>query len=131
MRARKFPSPKYEKNWYLKENKRDSTTRVVREQAVQLSHAWKDFRAGLSKDEQEQIEGKKPSVEGLIAMVSAVANEWQNKRTSSKSGKAMKYFTSFCETLKAHSYMLEILPDGSEYVSLFTGTLKTIINVRE
>lgn len=64
-------------------------------------------------------------------MVNKVANEWQNKRTASKSGKYMKHFTSFCETLKAHSSLLEILPDGSEYVSLFTGTLKTIINVRE
>jgi len=64
-------------------------------------------------------------------MVITVRDEWQNKRTSSKSGRAMKHFTSFCETLKAHSYMLEILPEGSEYVSLFTGSLKTIINVRE
>jgi hypothetical protein len=62
-------------------------------------------------------------------MVHSVAREWQNKRAESKSGKYMKYFRGFCETLVAHSYMLEVLPSGNEYVSLFTGTLKTIINV--
>ena len=108
---------------------RDPTTKVIREQAVLLSHVWKVFRETIPKSEQENLEGKIPSVEGLIEIVEAVAREWQNKRTTSKSGRYMKYFTSFCETLDAHSYMLEVLPNGNEYVSLFTGTLKTIINV--
>lgn len=108
---------------------RDSTTKVIREQGVLLSHAWKVFRETIPKSEQENLEGKIPSVEGLIGIVGAVARDWQNKRTASKSGKYMKYFTSFCETLDSHSYMLEVLPNGNEYVSLFTGTLKTIINV--
>jgi hypothetical protein len=94
-----------------------------------LSHTWKSFRVTIPKSEQEDLEGKIPSVEGLIGMVHSVAREWQNKRAESKSGKYMKYFRSFCETLVAHSYMLEVLPSGNEYVSLFTGTLKTIINV--
>ena len=69
-------------------------------------------------------------MEGLIAMVNTVANEWQSQEMTSKSGRFMNNFTSFCETLKAHSSLLEILPEGNEYVSLFTGTLKTIINVK-
>jgi hypothetical protein len=108
---------------------RDPTTKVLREQAVLLSHASKVFRTTLPKSEQEDLEGKIPTVEGLIGMVDAVAKEWQNKRTASQSGKYMKHFTSFCETLDAHSSVLEVLPDGNEYVSLFTGTLKTIIHV--
>ena len=84
---------------------------------------------GTRGREQEELEGRIPSVEGLIAMVDTVARDWNNKRVASKSGKYMKYFTGFCETLDAHSYMLEVLPNGNEYVSLFTGTLKTIIHV--
>jgi hypothetical protein len=96
---------------------------------VLLSHAWKLFRTTLPKSEQEELEGKIPTVKGLIGMVDTVAKEWQNKRAASRSGKFMKHFISFCETLDAHSAMLEVLPDGSEYVSLFTGTLKSIIHV--
>jgi hypothetical protein len=118
------------RKWLNNTKWRDPRSRIVREQAVKLSHAWKDFRASLSKDEQEQLEGKKPSVEGLISMVNTVANEWQSQGMTSKSGRFMNNFTSFCETLKAHSSLLEILPEGNEYVSLFTGTLKTIINVK-
>jgi hypothetical protein len=108
----------------------DPTTRIVREQAIKLSRVWKDFRTSLPKDEQEQLEKKKPSVEGLVAMVNTVASEWQGQRTASRSGRFMNSFIGFCGTLKAHSTLLEILPEGNEYISLFTGSLKTIINVR-
>jgi hypothetical protein len=113
---------------YLTGN-RDQTTIVLREKAVLLSHAWKVFRTTLPRNEQEQLEGNIPSVEGLVGMVETVSKEWETKRTNSKSGKFMKYFTGFCSTLDAHSYMLEVLPGGNEYVSLFTGVLKTVVNV--
>ncbi|KFX93903.1 hypothetical protein O988_06577 [Pseudogymnoascus sp. VKM F-3808] len=106
----------------------DPTTKQLKEQAVLLSHAWKVFRATIPKSDQEVFEGRIPSIEGLVGMVNTVARNWENKRATSKSGKYMKYFTAFCRTLDAHSNMLEILPSGSEYVSLFTGTLKTIIH---
>ncbi|KAF8846683.1 hypothetical protein BDZ45DRAFT_608575, partial [Acephala macrosclerotiorum] len=107
---------------------RDPITRALREQAVRLSHTWNSFRVRIPRSEQEELEGRIPSVEGLIGMVDTVAREWQNKREESKSRKYMKYFTGFCQTLDAHSYMLEVLPSGNQYVSLFTGSLKTIIN---
>lgn len=62
-------------------------------------------------------------------MVETVARNWENKRATSKSGKYIKYFTDFCQTLDAHAHMLEILPNGNKYMSLFTGTLTTIIHV--
>jgi hypothetical protein len=109
---------------------RDPITEGLREQAFLLSHSWKKFRENIPKSERDDFEGRVPSIEGLIEMVHSVAAAWENKRTASKSGKFMKYFVRFCETLDAHSTMLKLLPGGSEYVSLFTGTLKTIINVR-
>jgi hypothetical protein len=109
---------------------RDPTTRMVKDRAVLLSHAWKVFRETIPKNEREDLDGQVPSVEGLVGMVDTTARDWQAKRAKTKTGKFMKYFTGFCETLDAHSAMLEVLPDGNEYVSLFTGTLKTIISVR-
>ena len=112
------------------DNIRDPTTKMVKERAVLLSHAWKVFRETIPKSEREDLEGRVPSVEGLVEMVDTSARVWQEKRTNSKTGKFMKYFNGFCRTLDAHSTMLQILPDGNEYVSLFTGTLKTIISVK-
>src|SRR3954453_6068006 len=107
----------------------DPLTKVMREQAVLLSQTWKSFRGTIPKSEQDEIEGKVPSVDGLIGMVETAATEWQKKRTATRSGRFMKHFTGFCQTLDAHSSMLEVLPNGNEYVSLFTGSVKTIINV--
>lgn len=108
----------------------DPTSKILREKAVLLSHAWKVFRTTLPNEEQEELEGQVPSVSGLVGMVMSVSTAWNEKRGSSKRGKFMKCFTAFSQTLEAHSYMLEVLPVGNEYVSLFTGVLKTLINVR-
>lgn len=45
-------------------------------------------------------------------------------------GRAVGYFHKFCRTLGAHSSLLKVLPEGSEYVSIFTGTLNAVIKVR-
>ena len=103
---------------------------MLRDEAVLLSHAWKLFRQNIPKAEQADFEARPPSVDGLVNMVDSIARDWQNKRNTTKSGRFMKYFISFCETLDAHSTMLEMLPNGSEYVSLFTGALKSIIKIR-
>ena len=104
---------------------------MLREKAVLLSHVWKVFRTTLPKDEQEVLEGEVPNVNGLIGMIESTSKSWQGKRMASKSGRFMKHFTGFCGTLDAHSYMLEVLPGGNEYVSLFTGVLKSVVNVSD
>ncbi|EPE33341.1 hypothetical protein GLAREA_06353 [Glarea lozoyensis ATCC 20868] len=118
----------YYEPWKPVDADTNPTTIVLREKAVLLSHAWKVFRITLPKNEQEALEGTVPSVQGLIGMVESTSKRWQDKRMTSKSGKFMKHFTGFCGTLDSHSYMLEVLPGGNEYVSLFTGVLKTVVN---
>ncbi|KAG9228395.1 hypothetical protein BJ875DRAFT_547773 [Amylocarpus encephaloides] len=118
----------YYEPWEPDDRNTDPTTRILKEKGVLLSHAWKVFRTTIPKDEQETLEGKIPSVSGLVDMVSSVAKEWQTTRETNKSGRFMKHFTRFCQTLDSHSYMLEVLPIRNEYVSLFTGVLKTVIN---
>jgi hypothetical protein len=63
----------------------------------------------------------------LISMVTTVSTEWENKRGKGKGGKAKSYFHRFCRTLDAHSNMLEVVPKSDKYVSLFTGTITSII----
>lgn len=62
-------------------------------------------------------------------MVDSIARNWKERRDKTKTGKFMNHFTGFCSTLDAHSNMLEVLPNGNQYVSLFTGSLKSIIKV--
>ena len=44
-------------------------------------------------------------------------------------GKTRRYFDKFCATLTSHSAMLEVLPNQSQYLSIFCGVVKTIIKV--
>ncbi|KAJ4982814.1 phytanoyl- dioxygenase family protein [Stagonosporopsis vannaccii] len=52
---------------------------------------------------------------------------WEAKRWTGKRGKAKSYFHRLCNTLDAHSNVLDVIPRGSEYTSIFAGTLTTII----
>ncbi len=70
-----------------------------------------------------------PTVEGLIELVQKVATVSQAKRDNSRQGKIMKAFHKFCGTVDSHKAMLELLPSGSEYVSILTGSLNVVIQV--
>jgi hypothetical protein len=67
---------------------------------------------------------------GVIGMVTDVEKMWQNKRKEGRRGRTMNYFHRLCRTLDAHSNILEVVPKGNEYVSIFAGTITTIIKVR-
>lgn len=56
-----------------------------------------------------------------------MSNTWEAKRLTGKRGKAKSYFHRLCATLDSHSNMLDVVPRSNEYVSLFAGTLTTII----
>lgn len=68
-------------------------------------------------------------MQGLIEMIHSYTVYRKDERGKTKRGKFMNYFTNVCSTLESHEVMLEVLPGGNEYVSLFTGVLKTLITV--
>lgn len=70
-----------------------------------------------------------PTIEGVIDVVQELRLSWQAKRESGRRGKVMKMFHKFCSSIHSHKTLLEILPDGNEYVSIFTGTLNLVIRV--
>src|SRR6266536_4177063 len=39
-------------------------------------------------------------------------------------GKARRYFDKFCRSLSSHSTILEVLPNQSQYLSIFCGVVK-------
>lgn len=76
------------------------------------------------------IDEDEPSVLGVVNTVKKITDNWEAKRKEGRTGKAKTYFHKFCGVLKSHSAVIQILPQGNEYVSLFTGTLNTILKVR-
>jgi hypothetical protein len=69
-------------------------------------------------------------MESVCEMVKKAESAWQVQRKAGNRGKVSSRFHKFCGTLDAHSSLLKVLPEGSEYVSLFSGSLNAVIQVR-
>lgn len=68
-------------------------------------------------------------MEGVIDTVQKLQRAWESRRNNSRLAKAQRLFHKFCGTLNAHRLLIEVLPSGNEYVSIFTGTLNAVIQV--
>lgn len=96
-------------------------------EADKLQKQWQSFRETSDKDEQLDTKRISPTISSAIQVITDMSNTWETKRWTGKRGKAKSYFHRLCNTLDAHSNMLDIVPRSNEYVSLFAGTLTTII----
>lgn len=108
---------------------RDPTTDIIRSESAKLKEKWLAFYQKSPKDEQVDLENFKPTIEGVVDMVQKMTDSWQLRKKQGRVGKANMLFHKFCGTLKSHSELIKLLPDGNEYVSVFTGTLNAIIKV--
>ncbi|KAK3994206.1 phytanoyl-CoA dioxygenase [Cladorrhinum sp. PSN332] len=105
----------------------DPITRVIAVEASKLKEKWLQFQTSSSKQDRLDLDAFEPTVEGVIDLVNSLNASVQAKRKSGILGKIMPRFHKFCEKLDSHSAMLKILPEGNDYVSIFSGALTTII----
>ncbi|KAI1276256.1 hypothetical protein F5Y07DRAFT_366932 [Xylaria sp. FL0933] len=105
----------------------DPITEVIVIESNKLLQKWYSFISNCSSDDRLDVTRSEPTMEGVIDLVRELTAATQAKKESSRSGKAMRYFHKFCDTLNEHKSMLKIIPEGSEYVSVFAGTLNVII----
>lgn len=105
----------------------DPITNVLSVEAAKLQEQWFLFQKFIPKEEQIDVRNSEPTIDGVIKMVATVSKAWQAKREKGKRGKATGLFHRLCGTLDAHSSMLEVVPKGNEYASLFAGTIISII----
>ncbi|KAK4227774.1 phytanoyl-CoA dioxygenase [Podospora fimiseda] len=105
----------------------DPVTRVLAIEAAKLKEKWLQFQTNSSKEDKLDLDAFEPTVDGVIDLVKSLNASVQAKRKGGIVGKIMTRFHKFCDKLDSHSNMLKILPDGNEYVSIFAGTLTTII----
>ncbi|EXU98462.1 hypothetical protein X797_008409 [Metarhizium robertsii] len=109
------------------ENDSNPVTRIVSVEAAKLCEKWVKFRQSCSKDDQLDLTTSEPTIDSVLDMVERMNKAWQEKRKQGAGGKAMAFFHKFCGTLDSHSSLLKLLPEGNEYVSIFTGTLNAVI----
>lgn len=83
-----------------------------------------------SKDDQIDLETFDPTFQGVRDLIISVTETLEAKRKTGASGRITSGFHSFCDKLDSHAAFLKMLPDGNEYVSVFTGSLSAIIKVR-
>ncbi|KAK5625865.1 hypothetical protein RRF57_001581 [Xylaria bambusicola] len=111
----------------LSDIERDPVTNVITIESNKLLQKWHSFLGNCSNDDRLDLSRSEPTMEGVIDLVREITLTSRVKNQNSRRGKAMKYFHKFCETLDAHKSILKIIPEGSEYVSVFAGTLNVII----
>ena len=95
----------------------------------ELNRAWERFRNTLPLEERVQFEKRAQTVADVINVVENVERVWRQKKRTGFFGKTKTYFRKICNTLGSHSTLLELLPSGSQYASVFCGTLQTLIKV--
>ncbi|KAI0487790.1 hypothetical protein F4859DRAFT_525824 [Xylaria cf. heliscus] len=111
----------------LSETERNPVTDVIMIESNKLLQKWPSFLSSCSSADRLDVTRSEPTMEGVIDLVKEITATSQAKNENSRRGKAIKYFHKFCRTIDAHKSILEIIPEGSEYVSVFAGTLNVII----
>lgn len=89
--------------------------------------AWKDLKATLKEQgkEDKYLDDTTVDFDGLVQAAQAAQKEFSERKGS----KAKNYFNKFCERAWAHKVVLECLPSSNEYVAVFCGSIKTLVQV--
>lgn len=108
---------------------RDPLTGLIRDESIQLAKKLREFDQKISKKDRMDDSQFDPTIEGVIKVTQQAFASWEERKKEGFMGKTKALFHRFCDGVDSHSSMLKVLPEGSEYVSLFTGVLSVIIKV--
>ncbi|KAI0600022.1 hypothetical protein F4775DRAFT_547723 [Biscogniauxia sp. FL1348] len=121
------PWRKFFDTWEPEGTEQDPITSVITVESNKLREKWASFLSNSSGHDRLNLARSEPTMEGVVELVKEIAAAAQTKKDNSRRGKVVKYFHKFCGTIDSHKSMLELIPQGSEYVSIFAGTLNVII----
>ncbi|KAG8169420.1 hypothetical protein KVR01_000165 [Diaporthe batatas] len=106
---------------------RELIPRVILTESANLRKQWRKFREHCQEGDRLDLDASEPTIQGVLNTVRDFKNKWQGERENSRRYRFMKQIHRFTDCLDSHKSLLEILPQGSEYVSLFTGTASVLI----
>lgn len=107
----------------------DPITAVIVVESKKLREKWARFYQNCPATERVDVTTSEPTVEGTMEMVAVMMQMRQTRRDKARCGKAIAKFHRFCKSLHSHSNLIKFLPEGNEYVSVFTGTINAVIKV--
>ncbi|PVH75852.1 hypothetical protein DL98DRAFT_643162 [Cadophora sp. DSE1049] len=93
----------------------------------ELSRTWARFRDILPVEDRVQFAQRPAQLDDVFKLVQEADKIWRTRKDAGKFGKAKATFRKICMNLGAHHEMLTVLPSSSQYVSIFYGTLQTLI----
>ena len=108
---------------------RDPIVEVISIESSRLRKKWIAFQNCCPREDRLDLQNSEPTVDGVVDMASKMMNAWQATRERSRGGRAILRFHRFCQGLDSHSNLLKILPEGNQYVSIFTGSLNAVMKV--
>lgn len=108
----------------------DPITNVISVEASTLVKKWAMFQQNSSENDRLDLVASEPTMESVLETSNQVMAQCQRKRKDGVWGKIKSSFHRFCGTLNAHSWIIQLLPNGNEYVSVFAGALNAVIKVR-
>jgi len=109
---------------------RDPGRALLDTEGNELSRTWQKFRDVLPAEDRVKFAKRPAKLDDVFMVVQEADNKWQTQKDEGKLGKTKIIFRKICKSLESHSQMLEILPASSQYVSIFYGTLQSLIKVR-
>ncbi|RAR06416.1 phytanoyl-dioxygenase family protein [Stemphylium lycopersici] len=106
----------------------DSTSQLGR--ALQLS--MQEFTSRVQKSTSQDVAPRKIETwEDVASIVENMMDRLKRKQDASKFRRATKHLRTFCNTVKAHSTGLKMLPTSNDYVTVFYGALATVLQASE
>ena len=97
----------------------------------ELRAAMERYLRTLSADQKRALTADGNDFTAIMSIMETSVFDWTHRaqHRGTVGGSVKNFFHKSCKALDEHASMLEMLPQQSEYVSLFYGGLKTIIQV--
>lgn len=109
----------------------DPVNEVMTKSAKQLQEIWRDYQNNSKKGDRLDLDNIDPTPEGIARLIS---NALAARGTQGRQGgwaRAKSRFHRVCGGLDSHKSLLNMLPQSSEYVSIFAGSITAIIQVSQ
>jgi hypothetical protein len=95
-----------------------------------LAAAWDMLKKDLSeKGKDDGIMGPAPATFESVISSAEDAKAKMNGRKKLGGGKPRDYYNKLCQKAHQHRSVFNMFPNTNEYVSIFCGSIKTLINV--
>ena len=100
------------------------------EQSRKLYAAWTKFCSRLPETKRQDMSKDVPSLKTLRNSVKEASESWEEQRKGTVTGRLKNKFSSLCKTMENHRALLSVIPKNDKYVSLLTGSLSAIAQVK-